>query len=174
MRKRFDKTREERDEAFLAFFEREAVPLQRFAMFMSGDRDAAPDLAQEALMKTLRAWNRIKNNDAAGYARKVIVNQVRDSHRRARIRRLKPLGALPESSPSAESATDDRLTMAEMLKSVPPARRAVLVLRFYEDMSERQIAELLDRPVGTIKSDLHRGLAVLRPLVTEQLERLGG
>lgn len=164
----------ERDQAFAAFFDAEAARLQRFATFMSGDPELAADLAQEAFARTLRAWSRIENADPAGYARRVVVNAVRDVHRRNRVRRLRPLGSLPASAPSGESASVERLSMIELLKTLSPVRRAVVVLRYYEDMTERQISDLLDRPLGTVKSDLHRALDALRPLVSRDSMDRGG
>lgn len=162
------------DGAFSAFFESEGERLQCFATFMCGDRNLAADLAQEALARTYAAWSRIESQDPGVYARRVVVNVLRDQQRREKVRRLKPLGALPPSIASKEVASLDRLSMTEMLKSLPPLRRAVVVLRFYEDMTEAQIAELLDRPVGTVKSDLHRALKSLRPLVAAERQDAGG
>lgn len=166
--------REEARAAFGAFFEREADGLQRFATFMSGNADLAADLAQEALTQTYRAWHRIPLDDPAAYARRVVVNQLRDRQRRERVRRLKPLGVLPHSTASREGESLDRMSMTDLLKALSPVQRAVLVLRFYDDMTERQISDVLDRPIGTIKSDLRRALKRLRPLVMAERQEAGG
>ena len=63
------------------------------------------------------------------------------------------------------------MRVSEALKAISPMRRAAVILRFYEDMTEAQIAETLNRPLGTIKSDIHRGLAALRPLLAEENAR---
>lgn len=167
-------TTQDRDADFAAFFQMESDRLQRFATFMTGDSDMAADLAQEALARTYRAWPRIHSGDPAGYARRVIVNTFRDKLRRDRLRRLRPLGALPHSTPSKESVSLERLRMTELLKTLTPLRRAVVILRFYEDMTEHQIADALDRPVGTVKSDLHRALKTLRALVVKEAQGVGG
>jgi RNA polymerase sigma-70 factor (sigma-E family) len=160
----------DRESAFIAFVDRESDRLQRFATFMCGDADQAADLAQEALTRTFGAWSKIQSADAGGYARRIVVNALRDKQRRDRVRRMRPLGALPSSKPSDESAAVERIRMTALLMTLSPMRRAVVVLRYYEDMTEQQISELLDRPLGTVKSDLHRALNALRPLVVEQTQ----
>ena len=160
------------DDAFSAFFAVEQQPLQRFATFMCGDRDLAADLAQEALARTYAAWARTR--DPAAYARRIVVNAVRDQRRKAVVRRLRPVDEPASTSESRETATLEKLSVAEMLQKLSPSRRAVVVLRFYEDMTEPQIAALLERPLGTVKSDLHRALDSLRPLAAEERQDAGG
>lgn len=161
-------------ETFSAFFEIEGDRLQRFGTFMSGDRDLAADLAQEALTATYAAWSRIKS-DPGAYARRIVVNKLRDVQRRDRVRRLRPLPAVPSSTGSdEEDGTLDHLRVTAILKSLSPLQRAVVVLRFYEDMTEPQIADLLDRPLGTVKSDLHRALKTLRRLAADERQDAGG
>ena len=166
--------RKDSDDAFSAFFAIEANRLQRFATFMCGDPDLAADLAQEALARTYGAWSRLEMDEPGAYARRIIVNSLRDRRRRARVRRLRPLGAISSTTPSEENASIGRLGMTETLKTLSPIQRAVVVLRFYEDMTERQISDLLDRPLSTVKSDLHRALNTLRPLVVADRQDAGG
>ena len=140
--------------------------LQRVALLMTGDREAAADLAHEALLKTYRAWGRIRNDDPGPYVHRALVNLCRNHHRR----RALELRKKPEPRP--EVVPDDRdvaevLRVADALSALPPIRRAVIVLRYYEDMSEAEIARVLDRPVNTIKSDIRRSHDRLRPLLAE-------
>jgi RNA polymerase sigma-70 factor (sigma-E family) len=158
----------DRDTAFTAFFEAEGVRLQRFASFMCGDADLAADLTQEALMRTYRGWRSIRNEDPGPFARRIVVNALRDKRRRDRVRRLRPIASLPLVDPADASAGLDWMVVARLLRTLPTMRRAVVLLRFYEDMTEQQIADALDRPLGTVKSDLHRALATLRPLFQAQ------
>ena len=160
------------DAAFSAFFAVEEQRLQRFAAFMCGDRDQATDLAQEAFVRTYAAWARAR--DPGAYARRVVVNAVRDQRRKAVVRRLRAVPAPSSFAPSREAETIEKMNVAEMLQTLPASRRAVVVLRFYEDMTEAQIAELLDRPLGTVKSDLHRALDSLRPLAVTERQDAGG
>ncbi|HEY7876560.1 MAG TPA: SigE family RNA polymerase sigma factor [Actinomycetota bacterium] len=155
----------DRNTAFTAFFEAEGKRLQRFASFMCGDPDLAADLTQEALLRTYGAWRSIRGAEPGPFARRIVVNALRDKQRRDRVRRLRPIASLPEVDPADPSASLDWLVVAALLRTLPAIRRAVVILRFYEDMTEQQIADALDRPLGTVKSDLHRALAALRPLL---------
>lgn len=161
-----------REEEFRAFFMSEGEKVRRLAVFMTGDADRGADMAQEALARIYRHWGRIKNHDPGPYCRRILVNLVRSAHRRSLLERKHA-----EGRPRGEAITqdhnrrvDDWLQLAPALKQLPPMRRAVIVLRFYEDMTEAQIAHVLDRPLGTVKSDIHRGLAKLKALLGEHRE----
>jgi RNA polymerase sigma-70 factor (sigma-E family) len=159
-----------RDAEFKEFFMAESAALARLGTFLTGDPERGADLAQEALVRTYQHWGRIKEDDPAPYARRILVNLVRSAHRRKLLEKRHP----PRSSSVAASRSgdvDEWMRVSEALKSIPPMRRAAVILRFYEDMTEAQIAETLNRPLGTIKSDIHRGLAALRPLLTEENAR---
>lgn len=162
-----------RDEQFRDFFAAEGESLRRFGVFLTGDAETGADMAQETLARVYRHWGRIKE-DPGPYARRVLVNLVRSKHRRSYVeRRFRASQPMTERSVNSRSGeVDDFLLIATALKALSPIRRAAIVLRFYEDMSERDIARTLDRPVGTVKSDIHRGLAKLRPLLEGTRERL--
>ncbi|MGH2757416.1 MAG: SigE family RNA polymerase sigma factor [Actinomycetota bacterium] len=153
-----------RELEFKDFFQAEAERLRRFALYLTGDREQAADLAQEALVRTYRHWGRIKNNDPGPYARRIVVNLVRSAHRR-RILERKHEQDQRHRAPVTPGAVEEWMRVMQALKTLSPIRRAVVVLRFYEDLTEPQIASALDRPLGTVKSDLHRALAKLRPLL---------
>lgn len=157
----------ERDEEFRAFFVAESERLRRLALYLTGDADRAADLAQEALVRTYRHWGRIRNDDPGPYARRTLVNLVRSAHRRSILERRHREEHAEAAVASSGPRVDEWLRVSQALKTLPPTRRAVVVLRFYEDMSEAQIAHVLDRPIGTVKSDIHRALAKLRPLLDE-------
>ena len=160
----------DRDERFSAFVRAESHRLQRFAALMTGEPDLAADLTQEALTRVYRSWGRIEGGDAGPYARRIIINLFRSELRRRMTRRARPhLGAIPATVPSGSHNVDDYVSMTRALEQLSPMRRAVILLRFYEDMTEPQIAEVLDRPLGTVKSDIHRALAQLRPKVEEMV-----
>jgi RNA polymerase sigma-70 factor (sigma-E family) len=161
-----------RDEQFHAFFASEGESLRRLAVFLTGNADKGADLAQEAMARAYRHWGRIKNQDPGPYCRRILVNLVRSDHRRSLLERRHLEGRSdPETVASNEGRrVDDWLRLAPALKQLPPVRRAVIVLRFFEDMSEAEIAATLDRPLGTVKSDIHRGLAKLRSLLPEEAQ----
>jgi RNA polymerase sigma-70 factor (sigma-E family) len=158
-----------RERQFHAFFNAEGESLRRLGVWLTGDADKGADLAQEAMARTYRHWGRIKNEDPGPYARRTLVNLVRSAHRRNVVERryLETHPRDPSIAESSSGQVDDFIRIAQALKSLPPIRRAAIVLRFYEDMSEAEIARVLDRPIGTVKSDIHRALAKLRPLLDE-------
>lgn len=158
--------RKTRDEDFGDFFQAEGDRLRRFALFLTGDPERAKDLAQEALARVYRHWRRI-DRDPGPYARKIVLNLARNEHRRALLQRRHERTPVDHVA-DASNAVDERQRLTAALATLPPVKRAVVVLRFYEDMSEAQIAAALDRPLGTVKSDLHRALAKLRPLLSEE------
>lgn len=160
-----------RERDFREFFEAENVRLQRFALLLTGDTDQAADLAQEALVRVYKHWGRISGDNPGPYARRIVVNLIRSAHRRRKVRELRPI-EIPDDFVESKSGTvDERLRMTAALKSLSPVRRAAVVMRFYEDMSEHQISVALDRPLGTVKSDLHRALRELRPLLEDNNAR---
>jgi RNA polymerase sigma-70 factor (sigma-E family) len=153
----------DRDAEFRDFYLTEAPRLQRLATMMVGDPEKGADLAQDALLKVYTKWPRIRNEDPGPYARTILVNLCRSAYRRKALEiRKAPThsGYIPDQS----SRIDDALRVATALSALSPIRRAVVLLRFYEDMPEQQIAVVLDRPINTIKSDLRRALDALRPV----------
>jgi RNA polymerase sigma-70 factor (sigma-E family) len=151
-----------KDDDFSRFFAAESERLRRLGIFLTADPHRATELAQEALARTYRHWGRIQGDDPAAYARRILINLVRSQHRRDVLRRRHEEREPAEPTEEANGRIDDWLRITEALKLLPHARRAAIVLRFYEDMSEKDIARVLDRPLGTVKSDLHRGLRSLR------------
>lgn len=146
----------------------EAPRLRRLAIMLTGDADRGADLAQDALVKVYVTWTRIRNDDPAPYAKKVLVNLCRSSYRR-RMLELRKMPAPPLDVVDQGGRVDDALRVATALSVLSPIRRAVVLLRFYEDMSEPDIARALDRPLNTVKSDLRRALEKLRPMLEDNV-----
>ena len=155
----------ERDSEFRHFFITQAPRLERIALLMTGSPEVAADLAQDALLKTYRAWPRIRGEDPGPYARQALVNLCRNHYRRRALERRKssPGPVLETADPDVAEA----LRVAAALATLPPLRRAVIVLRYYEDMTAAEVARVLDRPLNTVKSDIKRSLERLRPLLAE-------
>jgi RNA polymerase sigma-70 factor (sigma-E family) len=160
-----------RDEAFRAFFMAEGNRLERFATLLTGDPTQGADVAQEALVRVYTHWGRIRTGTPGAYARQIVVNLVRSAHRAKKRRGLKPVpswaGGPGRSVDAPGDRIAERMNVTQALNELSPVRRATVVLRFYDDMSEHQIAEVLDRPLGTVKSDIHRALRQLRPLLED-------
>ncbi len=158
-----------RDREFREFFDAEFRPLRRLAYLLVGDWGDAEDLAQEAMVRTYRAWGRITERERpAAYARTVLVNRHRSLLRRAKVEAKHAVHRQPDAPSVVEGVGDDQVVVWQALQTLPPRERAALVLRFYEDLPQSEIAQLLGIPVGTVKSLTHRALGRLRRVLGPQ------
>ncbi|WP_375486010.1 SigE family RNA polymerase sigma factor [uncultured Jatrophihabitans sp.] len=150
------------DEAgFRAFVEAEGATLQHAARLLTGDHHRAEDLVQTALTRVYLKWSRI--DAPLAYARRALVSAHIDASRR-RWWGERPTAELPEPevADSASYAYDLRDELRRLLAELSPRERAVVVLRFYCDLSERDTADTLGIPLGTVKSSCARALARMR------------
>jgi RNA polymerase sigma-70 factor (sigma-E family) len=158
----------DREVEFKDFYMREAPRLRRLGIMLTGDVERGSDLAHDALLKTYVSWARIRNEDPSPYAKQTLVNLCRSSYRRKMLElRKTPSPASHVSDPG--SRIDEALRVATALSVLSPIRRAVVLLRFYEDMTEAEIARTLDRPINTIKSDLRRAMDRLRAVLDDDI-----
>lgn len=138
--------------------------LLRTAYLLTQDWALAEDLLQSSLVKAWSAWSRI-DGDPEPYVRRILVN-THASWWRRRWRAELPRDVLPEPSPTGESGPHDRLDEREQLwqalRRLPARQRTVLVLRYFEDLSEAEIADTMGCSLGTVKSQASRALAKLR------------
>lgn len=150
------------DQQFVEFVQLNSSRLVHAAFLLTGNRDEAEDLAQAAMVRTYAAWSRVRRQGAYSYARAALVNLVIDRWRRPF--REDATEAVPERSMPAGLAEQvtDRRWLTEMLLSLAPQERAVVVLRYYFDLSEAQTAAELRVGLGTVKSTSSRALAKLR------------
>ncbi|WP_436532159.1 SigE family RNA polymerase sigma factor [Actinoplanes sp. HUAS TT8] len=136
--------------------------LRRTAFLLSGDWYLADDLVQEALVRVYLAWSRLeRDGEITAYARRVLLNLYLD-YRRRPGRRERPTDRIPDHAAPAGDGSDERDKLLAALRQVPPRQRAVLVLRFWEDLSVEQAAHALGTSTGNVKSQTSRGLATLR------------
>ncbi|MCU7728309.1 SigE family RNA polymerase sigma factor [Actinoplanes sp. KI2] len=139
--------------------------LLRFAVLLSGDREGARDIVQEVLTRALVKWDRIGSvQDPYGYVRRMVTNEFLSLRRRRRVWTV-PLGQEAVDGVSAPHAPerpgpDDDLW--HLLMRLPRQQRAVIVLRYYESLSDLEIAEVLGCRTGTVRSNASRALAALR------------
>jgi RNA polymerase sigma-70 factor (sigma-E family) len=149
-----------RDEAFMEFVRARSLSLRRTAYLLCGDWSSGDDLVQEALAKVYVAWPRIAATEAAlSYTRTTMLRTYLNEKRK--WRREVNLAEVPEH-PTDDQDTALTVTLSALLRELPTKQRAVLVLRFYQDLSVPQIADELGIPEGTVKSQLSRGLATMR------------
>lgn len=160
----------DRRDQFAEFVMLRSAALQRAAYLMVGDVGLAEDLVQEALTRTYLAWPRLRDpHRAEAYTRKAITTTAIDWSRRRRWR-AERTGRLPEvAAPDRTADVDDRTWLWLCLLQLPVRQRIAIVLRYYEDLTERETAETMGCAVGTVKSQVAAGLAKLRPLVREDL-----
>jgi RNA polymerase sigma-70 factor (sigma-E family) len=143
----------------------------RFAYLLTGDAVLAQDLVQDAFVRLGGRLAHLRDPAAfQGYLRRTVLNLVRMHARRRRVERAY-LARQPEARPADVAEPDADLTardaMRRALLSLPPRQRAAIVLRFYEDLSERRTAEVLRCAPGTVASLVHRGLRTLRGEIGE-------
>jgi RNA polymerase sigma-70 factor (sigma-E family) len=148
----------EYDDMYAAWWPR----LVRAAYAVAGDLGLAEDAVQTAFAKAYRSWRRISRLEAPeAYLRRMVVNEVLNERRLARRRHEIASEATPERPGEAtDPFAGDELWQA--IIGLPPRQRAVLVLRYYEDLSEQQIADALGCRPGTVKSQASAALATLR------------
>ncbi|MCX4472445.1 RNA polymerase sigma-E factor [Micromonospora sp. MW-13] len=156
-------SRHEDDEQFRLFVQRQWGPLLRTAYLLTGDRGTAEDLAQSALEKTHRRWGRVLRRDAPEvYVRRVMVNTAISWRRRRRPLEVPLLTSDSAPTPDAYAQVEQRQLLLTALRRLPPRTQAVLVLRYFEDLSEADTARVLGCSIGSVKSQASRGLARLR------------
>lgn len=147
---------------FSAFVNSSSRYLTRTAFLLTGNQELARDLVQEALTRTYAAWWRVRPDEALGYARRVLVNLNIDRLRRHRPELLEWADADFAVPDDAQRRVDDRDEVARMLSALAPQQRAVIVLRYFDDLPAEAVAACLGITTGSVKSACSRGLAHLR------------
>jgi RNA polymerase sigma-70 factor (sigma-E family) len=144
--------------------------LLRSAYVLCGDRHRAEDLVQGALTRTAARWAHVRDGDPEAYVRRAMYHEQISRWRRTTRIRETSVPTLPERPvPDRNDTVDLRLALRSALDQLTPKQRAVLVLRFYEDRPEREVAELLGVSVGTVRSTSARALDRLRKVAPELL-----
>jgi RNA polymerase sigma-70 factor (sigma-E family) len=149
--------------------------LLRTAYLMAWDLAEAEDLVQETLLRVARRWDRVRAMDhPAAYARRILVNLAIDgaqqqARRQGELAATAGAAARDQADRRAErdlGAVDAHAELLDVLGSLPARQRTVIVLRYWEDLPEAQVAAILGCPVGTVKSLAARGLARLRDAIS--------
>jgi RNA polymerase sigma-70 factor (sigma-E family) len=161
-----------RDAEFSAFVASRSKALFRTAYLLTGDHGLAEDLLQTALIKTYVSWRRIRVVEhAEAYARRTLVTTAMSWWRKKSWQAEHPTERVPERTTDlGADAIADREAVWQELRALPPRQRAVVVLRFYEDLTEKQTAAEMGCSVGNVKSQMHAALKNLRARLGNQIE----
>ena len=148
------RTKDEASEAYTRFFDREGSQLLRLSYLLLGDLADAEDVAQEVLEELYRKWGGLRQESVMAYARTAVLNRSRSLQRRRSVaRRFAP--RLAQAEEAAPAGLEDR-ELWELVQSLPRRQREVVVLRYWCDLSEAEIARVLGISAGTVKSSVHR------------------
>lgn len=158
-------------ETFTRWAGERQLALLRTAVLLTGDHHRAEDLVQDALTKVAVRWRRLRDGNPEAYARQVI---VRDNISWWRKHRREQVADVPDRTDTVDgyAAADTRRAVADALAALTPRQRAVVVLRYYDDLSERETADVLGVSVGTVKSQTHLSLRRLREAAPELADLL--
>ena len=153
----------ESDEEFRDFMRGRWPAMVRLAYGLTGDLGHAEDVAQAAFARAYASWSRVaRTGDPDAYVRKIVINENRSRFRKRRVTE-DLVGAVPEGPGQvAAGVTGDSEALLGALRRLGPRQRAVIVLRYWMDMSEAETAAALNCSVGTVKSQASRALATLR------------
>jgi RNA polymerase sigma-70 factor (sigma-E family) len=156
---------------FTEFVATRGTSLFRIAHLTCASRDEAEDVLQSALEKAYRNWGRLHaGSDPEPYVRRIIVNTAISRARRHAILQILSTHAPPDTpAPDVLSGVELRQVLMIGLRALPPRQRAVMVLRFFEDLTEAQTAGILGCSIGTIKSQTSKALSRLRALIGADL-----
>lgn len=155
---------QDKDADFEAYMAARQPSLLRTAYLLTGDQHTAEDLVQTALAKLYLSWDKVQEREHVdGYVRRILVNENNSLWRRAWKRREVSTDDVPDRQVVTDRPDDGRsAALWEFVQTLPRRQRAVVVLRFYEDLSEAEVADILGISVGTVKSQASRALAALR------------
>lgn len=147
-----------------AFVAARIAALSRTAYLLTGNHHDAEDLVQTTLFKAARSWHRIAG-DPEPYVRRIMYNENVSRWRRRRVAEYS--AAAPPDTPSLDADTDTKLDLQRALQSLTPRQRTMLVLRFFDDLTEQRTAAVMGISVNTVKSETRRALDKLSTLFPE-------
>ena len=159
---------QDRAQAVQALYAEHALGLMRLALVMTGNRQSAEDIVQDAFLGLYRCWQRLRDPGCAlAYVRSAVVNGCRSELRR-RNRPPRPQHDLPAcSAETAAMAQEEGRVVLRAVRTLPPRQREAVVLRHYAGFSEAETAQIMQISRGAAKSSASRGIAALRRLLGE-------
>jgi RNA polymerase sigma-70 factor (sigma-E family) len=159
-----------REAEFTAYLHARQPSLLRTAYLLTGDRHTAEDVLQTSLAKLYLAWDKVRDRDSVdAYVRRIMVNENNSLWRRPWKRREHTSDVMPDAS-YVDTYDDGRgAALWDVVQGLPPKARAVVVLRYYEQLSEAETADVLGISIGTVKSQCSRAIAAMRERVPAEL-----
>jgi RNA polymerase sigma-70 factor (sigma-E family) len=160
-----------RDAEFSAYMQARQPSLMRTAYLLTGDRHTAEDLVQTALAKLYLSWDKVHQRDSVdAYVRRILVNENNSLWRRGWKKREHATDEVPERGHVVDTYDEGTSgALWEIVQTLPKKARAVVVLRYYEELTEAETADALGISVGTVKSQASRALATLRTRAPQNL-----
>jgi RNA polymerase sigma-70 factor (sigma-E family) len=159
------------DETFTEFVAARSGRLVAHAQLLCGSREHAQDIVQNVLVRAYPRWRHIEHDDPYGYLHRAVTNAVTDFWRKAHRRYERTVDELPDVEAAPDTTVDDRRTLLAALGLLTSRERAVVVLRYLDDHTEREAAELLGISVGTVKSTSHKALRKLRVVLDDEIRQ---
>jgi RNA polymerase sigma-70 factor (sigma-E family) len=154
------------DDEFDAFMRGRWPAMVRLAYALTGDAGHAEDLAQAAFARAYASWGRVRRaGDPGAYVRRIVINEHRSRFRKRRVAE-ELRGDLADTAGGQQQGPEEQQALLDALRSLGPRQRAVVVLRYWLDLSEAETAAALNCSVGTVKSQASRALATLRKNAT--------
>lgn len=143
--------------------------LLRTAYLLTGDHHGAEDLVQNTLAKVYLTWHKVRDRQAMdGYDRRILVNENNSLWRRAWKRKETASSEVPDWVPTRDTYDEGRgQALWDLVQTLPRKQRAAVVLRYYEELTEAETADVLGCSIGTVKSQTSRALATLRDTATD-------
>lgn len=153
------------DSAFAVYFTDRVAAMRRAAFLLTGNWHDAEDVVQAAFVRLFSVWHRVRHESADAYVRQVLINVFLNTKRGQRNREY-PVADVPDG-PTPVADADDRVAVGSALAALTPSQRAVVVLRYWEGLTVAETAEVLGVSEGTVKSQMHRAVAAMRPQLRE-------
>lgn len=157
------------DARYERLLEQHSTSLLRLAVLLTGNRHDAEDAVQDTLIAVARVWPRIRMETAHAYLRRALTRRIIDGHRRRREIATDSIPDRAVQDPGLLRLEEDRAFVG-LVRSLPAGQRAVLVLRYYADLPDAEIARTLRCSIATVRSQAHRGLEKLRAAQPERTE----
>ncbi|WIM94510.1 SigE family RNA polymerase sigma factor [Actinoplanes oblitus] len=156
------------DETFIEFVATRSGRLIAHAELLCGHHEQARDIVQTVLIRAYRRWRHIEQDDPYGYLHRAVTNAVTDWWRTAHQRHEQPVDVVPDQPATPENTFEDRRELLAALGHLTHRERAVVALRYLDDCSERETADLLGVSLGTVKSTCSRALRKLRVTLADE------